>query len=178
MVAVFPVVGGLGVLMPRIEAYKDLKWTGKVVWVGKYDKDGMLGGPQCLVRLDGVIFGPKLTGRVLDDQHRPTRQRYHFYGPDGEPGLPDWCRIVRLCKKCNHFACPFCQTWCDSIIGVDGDMCCDGECAYDEPDPYQELDVEDFADDFRDALVAMEHESIMAGQGLIENSRNLGKVRD
>jgi hypothetical protein len=116
-----------------------------------------------------------LTGRVLDEHQRPTRVRYYFEGSDRtSPGLPEWCRIVRRCKKCEHFSCPFCVTWCDTIGHVDCslecvkangeehlsscpafdsfDMCCDGECTYDEPEPHEAEDLDEFADDFRKAL--------------------------
>lgn len=139
--------------MPRRVAFKDPKWTGRIIWVGDYNEFGGLSGPKCIVRIDGVVHGPRLTGRVLDDQDRPTRTRYYFKGPDrSQPGLPDWCRIVRRCKVCGHTACPFCGSTCDAMLNDDGDMCCDGECTYDEPDPYMEDDLDDFAEDFRKAL--------------------------
>jgi hypothetical protein len=36
----------------------------------------------------------------------------------------------KICLDCGHRACPFCETWCDRIMGDDGDLCCEGECRY------------------------------------------------
>lgn len=124
--------------MPRQVAFKDPAWTGKVVWVGVPEDR------QCHVHIDGVALGPRLTGRVLDEQNKPTRVRYYFEGSNSTlPGLPDWCFIVRRCTKCGHFACPYCQINCDVMLNDDADMCCDGECTYDEPNPYPEAEDDD-----------------------------------
>jgi hypothetical protein len=50
-------VGGLGVSMPRQVAFKDPKWTGRIIWVGEYNEFGELSGSKCLVRIDGVVRG-------------------------------------------------------------------------------------------------------------------------
>jgi hypothetical protein len=35
------------------------------------------------------------------------------------------------CRRCGHQMCPCCGSWCDTLIGDDMDMCCDGECDVD-----------------------------------------------
>jgi hypothetical protein len=79
----------------RIVAYKDPYWTGKIVKVSVGMPDS---GDFALVRLDGVYYGNRLTGRVIG----APRVRWYFDGPEamaGKPGLPPWCEIV--CQPCN-----------------------------------------------------------------------------
>ena len=42
------------------------------------------------------------------------------------------CKIrIPICVKCNHPACLGCNLkWCDVIIDLDLNFCCDGKCTY------------------------------------------------
>lgn len=42
--------------------------------------------------------------------------------------------VRRECIVCHHLECPGCDDWCDSLIGEDGDLCCDGKCIYRKED--------------------------------------------
>jgi hypothetical protein len=121
--------------MPRLVAWKDLKWTGQVVW--HWDEKKPMGEGDTYVRIDGVAPGPRLTGRQLGDDGI-TRVRWYFEkkGEDGlaEVGLPGWWKVLRKCLKCGHLECPGCEGTCDTSVGNDGDMCCDGQCFYSEED--------------------------------------------
>src|SRR3990167_8379526 len=37
------------------------------------------------------------------------------------------------CLRCGHEPCPGCTAWCEVFLGEDQEeMCCDGECVYEE----------------------------------------------
>lgn len=75
--------------MPRLAAMKHPNWTGRHVVIHSDRR------PNVVVRLDGWIYGPRLTGREVERRH----VRWFFQkGPDddGPPrlGLPPWCELV------------------------------------------------------------------------------------
>jgi hypothetical protein len=128
--------------VPRLVALKDLRWTGKRAWIWNEEKQdlGADVSGDIYVAIDGI------TPRGLTGRAEGTKERW-FFRSEGDvelndmfdpPGLP--AKVLRICVRCKHEECPGCEGSCDVLehveddegSAIDADVCCDGECTYDD----------------------------------------------